>query len=420
MALSVFVLITGLSSILAHQPGWPQPVAGGVDFSSPALADLNGDETLEVVVVSQAHQVYVWNCWGVPFPGWPKSIADSSGLDETSSPAVGDIDHDGSPEVVYASAGGRLWAWRSDGSPVPGFPVNLGDNVIRASVTLQDLDGDDSMEIIIGTGNFQNRLMVFRCDGTLHWQRATVGRVHSTAATGDIDHNGDIELLVGNDGVSGQPGVYAWHNDGTPVTGWPKYCGHHVDPSPALADIDQDQNLEVFFGSLDNFLYGTDGSGADLPGWPRRCGDGIYEGIVSSPAVADIDGDSMLEIVTGRGIIQSNYGAVFAFRSSGETLPGFPVTIASGSVVSSPALADIDDDGAMEVIVGSQDGMLYGWHFDGTVVNGFPIAVGAPVTSSPAIGDIDLDGFTEIAVGAKGDSFYVWDLGMRFRQSQHA
>jgi len=412
--LATIAVVAGLAVGFEAEQGWPQYVAGGVDFSSPVLADVDGDDTLDVLVAGQGHYVYLWNHRGEPFPGWPRPVGGAP-YDETSSPAVGDIDNDGSMEVVYAAAGGDLYAWRVDSTLVPGFPVALGDNVIRLAVTLEDIDQDDSLEILVGTGNAQYRFFVFRHDGTQMWSRTTAARIHSTPATGDIDRDGDIEVVVGDDGESGQYCIYAWHHDGTAVAGWPRVCGHHVDPGPALADIDHDGRYEVFVGSLDNMLYGMGASAGDLPGWPNPCGTGsIYQGLVSSPAVGDLDQDSVLDVVTGRGLLTGTQGAVFAFRATGETLPGFPVEMPTGAVVSSPALTDVDDDGDLEIVVGCADGHVYGLHHDGSTVAGFPIDVGAGVSSSPAVGDIDRDGSIELVVGAQSDSLYVWDLGSRY------
>jgi hypothetical protein len=417
---NILILSILLNFIFAfeYQAGWPQYVAGGVDFSSPVLFDVNDDDTLDVLIASQGHMVYLWNYRGELYPGWPQSTSGTSAFDETSSPAVGDIDNDGNNEIVYGSETSRLFAWEIDGNLVPGFPVNLGDNVIRQSVTLEDIDDDDSLEILVGTGNNQNQFFGFRHDGSLMWNAFTDGRIHSTAATGDIDYDGDIEIVIGNDGISPQASVYAWHHNGSTVAGWPKSCGHHVDPSPALADIDNNGNYEIFFGSLDNFLYGLNHRSEDLPGWPKRCGNGLNEGIVSSPAIGDIDNDSILEVVTGRGILQSAYGVVYAFKVTGDTMNGFPILINSGSVVSSPALVDIDQDNDLEIIVGSQDGKLYAFHHNGDTVAGFPINVGHPITSSPAVADIDLDGDIEIAVGAKNDSLYIWDFPNRYNPTK--
>jgi len=412
----VFLLSISLLSSFPYQAGWPQEIEGGVDFSSPVLVDVNGDDTLEVLIAGNDRYIYMFNHHGENMPGWPVRTSNSPGPMETSSPAVGDIDHDGNMEVVYASDVGQLFAWEIDGTAVSGFPVTLGDRVIRACAALEDVDGDDTLEICIGTGVSQYRFFVYRHDGTLLFQKDVEYRVHSTAAIADMDKDGNMEIVHGVD-RNVQYGVYAWESDGSPCTGWPAQTWHHVDGSPALADINHDSTYEVFVGSIDNRVYGWDYLGHDLPSWPNIVGSGVYEGIVSSPAIGDIDNDSILDIVIGRGIIQSSYGALFVFRATGDTLAGFPIIISTGSITSSPMLGDLDGDAEIEIIVGCQDGNLYGFNPDTTTVTGFPISVASSITSSPAIGDIDLDGDVEIAIGGMGignDSLYVWDLSVAY------
>ncbi len=403
-----------------YQTGWPQEVARGVDFSSPVLVDVDGDDTLDVVVASNDKLVYMWNQRGELFPNWPRETAVPAGSGETSSPAAGDIDNDGEKEIVYGSyVGERLFAWEIDGTDVAGFPVDLGDEVIRCSATLEDINGDDTLEICIGTGNYQYLFFLFDHRGGELWRRAVAGKAHSTGAVGDLDNDGDIEIIHGTDDATPAGEVYAWHHNGDPVTGWPIIVGHHVDGGPALVDIDGDDSLEVFVGSIDNYLYGWDHRGNDLPGWPRMVGSGsVFDGIVSSPAIGDIDNDTTngVEVVIGRGIIQSTTGRLLAYHQNGGEVSGFPVTL-SGSVTSSPVLADADGDDDLEIFVGCQNGSLYAYHHTGSGVAGFPVFVSPyGVTSSPALADIDLDGDIELAVGGKGspsggnDSMYVWDL----------
>ncbi|MEO0096005.1 MAG: FG-GAP-like repeat-containing protein [candidate division WOR-3 bacterium] len=404
--------------VFPYQDGWPRLIEGGVDFSSPVLIDVNGDDTLEVLIAGNTHWIYLFNCHGENLPGWPKSTGSTPGITETSSPSVGDIDNDGEMEIVYASNSGELFAWEVDGNIIPGFPVSLGDNVIRACTMLEDIDGDGTLEICIGTGVSLYKFYVFRHNGSLLFSRNVEYRIHSTAAAADIDNDQEMEIIHGND-RNVQYGVYAWESNGDTCQGWPQPTGHHVDASPALADINGDSLYEVFVGSIDNRMYGWNYLGQALPSWPNIVGSGVYEGIISSPAIGDIDNDGILDIVTGRGIIQSTYGAVFAFRATGDTLAGFPVYINTGSITSSPALGDIDGDLGIEIIVGCQDGKLYAFNPDGSIVDSFPIPVAQSVTSSPALGDIDLDGDIEIVVGGKGatgtnDSLYIWDLPTQF------
>jgi hypothetical protein len=401
-----------------YQEGWPRLIEGGVDFSSPVLVDINGDDTLEILIAGNTHWIYLFNCHGENLPGWPKSTGEAQGITETSSPSVGDIDKDGEMEIVYASNSGNLFAWEINGDIIPNFPVPLGDNVIRACTMLEDIDGDDTLEICIGTGVSLYRFFVFRHNGALLFSRNVEYRIHSTAAAADFDNDQGMEIIHGVD-RNVQYGVYAWEANGDTCQGWPQPTGHHVDASPALADIDRDSLYEVFVGSIDNRMYGWNYLGQDLPSWPNIVGSGVYEGIISSPAIGDIDNDGVLDIVTGRGIIQSSYGAVFAFRATGDTLAGFPVFVNTGAITSSPALGDIDGDPEIEIVVGCQDGNLYAYNPDGSIVSGFPIAVTQSITSSPALGDIDLDGDIEIVVGGKrapgtNDSLYIWDLPTPF------
>jgi hypothetical protein len=425
---SAVVCVTSLLAFFAdyafgqppYQAGWPQVVERGVDFSSPALVDVDGDDTLEVIIAGNGKLVYLWNHRGELLPNWPKETTPNAGFGETSSPAVGDIDSDGDKEVVYGSyVGQRLLAWEIDGSDVSGFPVSLGDAVIRCSATLEDLTQDDSLEICIGTGNSLFRLYLLDHRGAQLWSQTVAGRVHSTAAVGDLDGDGDIEIIHGTDDATPAGEVYVWHHDGTAVPGWPAVVGHHVDGGPALADIDGDDSLEVFVGSIDNYLYGWDHHGNDLPGWPKLVGSGsVFDGIVSSPAIGDIDNDTAngLEVVVGRGIIQSVTGRLLAFHQNGDEVLGFPIDL-PGSVTSSPAIADVDGDRDLEIFVGCQNGSLYAYHHTGSLVTDFPIFVSPHgITSSPALGDVDLDGDIELAIGGKGsaaggdDSMYVWDL----------
>jgi hypothetical protein len=72
-------------------------------------------------------------------------------------------------------------------------------------------------------------------------------------------------------------------------------------------------------------------------------------------------------------------------------------------------VADINSDGYLDIIVGSQDMFLYAWNKDGTLVNGWPQRASEEIDSSPAVADFDSDGKIEIAVGT-GNFIYAWDL----------
>ena len=87
------------------------------------------------------------------------------------------------------------------------------------------------------------------------------------------------------------------------------------------------------------------------PGFPQY----VNQTIMSSPAIGDIDGDGFLDIVVGGGrYYQGAVGRqVYAWKRNGTFVAGWPVST-TGQVFGSPALADLTGDGKPEVIIGDE------------------------------------------------------------------
>ncbi len=87
---------------------------------------------------------------------------------------------------------------------------------------------------------------------------------------------------------------------------------------------------------------------------------------------------------------------------------GFPRQDATGPLYSSPTVANIDADSALEVVLGDSGACVWAWNSDGSVVAGFPwltdmsCAGPAAINAPLAIGDIDGDGAPEIVAGTQG------------------
>lgn len=199
-------------------PGFPIRLlngSGAGEFRAPpTLADLDNDGA-DDIIVGNTHGndpakvfAYRYNpALGAPqaVSGWPQSINHQLILAAVS---VGDINSDGSPEVV-TEADDRAYAWHSNGTPVAGLhgallaaPIRnaqmlAGDGGISTSQpAIADLNNDGAKEIIIGSN-------VLRPNGTYlpGWEGARPTAVNAlSAAIGDVDGNKDngMEVVLGN------------------------------------------------------------------------------------------------------------------------------------------------------------------------------------------------------------------------------
>ena len=185
--------------------GFPVSLCTGIPgttigYSSPVLADLDGDGLFEIIFGSSDGL----NCLapdGEEMPGFPIT---TDGSLQDSFIAVGDLEEDGSPEIVSGCRDGRLYVWRSNGSNYPGFPIQTGGFVRH--VTLGDIDNDGKQEILGGSSD--NRVYAWKLDGSVvsGFPKVTLDDIETAPTLGDLEGDGSLELAVGsNDGS-----LYVW------------------------------------------------------------------------------------------------------------------------------------------------------------------------------------------------------------------
>lgn len=372
-------------------------------ISSPVAYDWNGDATKEIAFGSWDGYFYLVDSQLKDLPGWPQHSPQGF----FSSPALVDLDGDGSPEIVAGSDAGKLFAWNSDGSAVAGFPVELGGKVWASPTVLA------GPRIAIGT---TGEMLVVEPDGrpAAGWPQPLLGWPDATAARA----NGLVAVTTLTPGDPSRGWVYAWHEDGTRLPGFPVELPADSDSSPALADLDDDGRFWLVFGDDAGWLHVLDTGGKERSGFPVRTA-GVRQGptptpappggnvhsIEASPAVADLNGDGRLEIAVG-----SWDGRMYAWDDRGHALPGWPVS-AQDQIISSAAVVDLNGDGAQEILVGSKDGHVYSWTAEGRTLPGFPLDLGSPVFSSPWVGDLEGDGWSDVLVGANDGLHLLTHVG---------
>jgi hypothetical protein len=383
---------------------WPAPI--GENFGTPAFYDLQGDGVMEVIAVDR-HAVYVFDASASLLPGWPRNIGEVN-----NSPAVADIDEDGAPEILVSTAGAppKIHCLNVDGSEQVGFPVSLPYqywlNVSAPAVA--DVDGDGHLDV--GAQSEPGVAFFDRFGGPLpgwpYLWSTQQNIVWSAPAVADLDGDGRTEVVVGNNNLYGC-GVHVIRFDGKAVAGWPRPT-RNIFSSAAVGDLDGDGDLEIVIQEGDPTWYGGymhvwHHDGTYLPGWPRLISD-EWECSRSNPAIADVDNNGTLEIVTATGDAR-----LHIFNIGGTEFPSYPHALPGGSI-SSVQVIDIDGDGIEEVFLcywsgGSQ--RVCGWRLNGAVLPGFPklLYSGSQLEAHSSTHLADLDGDGDLDLCAQGGTF---------------
>jgi len=320
------------------------------------------------------------------------------------APAVGDLEGNGVPSVVFGSSDGRVYCLDAlNGSLRWHFTTRMA---IYAPPTLADLNGDGRLEVAVGGRD--GFFYVLDSGGRALWTVKLAegiqfypSGIHGAAAVADVNRDGRTEVVVQTAGNNitchaGADGRVLWKFDqfynATECTA----------VSPCIADVDLDGRTEVVAINRDGSvacLRGADGTTK----WEHLFGARF----LSTPAIGDVDQNGLPEIViSGTGYIYCLNGTTGYISWS---RPFTPVEATSGvSLDSSPALADIDGDGRLEIIVGGNDNMLHALNAeDGSPRWAYPVQ--KRIESSPAVADIDGDGKAEIVFGCNDYRVYAVD-----------
>ena len=298
--------------------------------------------------------------WSTPYA----EVFGNASTEAFSSAAVGDVDGDGAPDVVVGGLDGHVRGYRTDGTRF--LDVRTGAGAVQASPTLVDLTGDGVADVL--TANTAGDVLVVTGKGHVAFAARNDCKnppcgFFATPVAGDLDRDGQLEIVA----VSFDQHVYAWNLDRTPVPGFPVFVYDTLWSSPALADLDADGFLEIVFGGdMDAYpgapyppgglLWVLRHDGRPQPGFPRTIPGQV---VWSSPAVTDLNGDGALDVVVGTGLNFPDPAGhlVYAVDRAGRDLPGWPAKV-GGRVMASPAVANLAGDARPEVATLAEDGMI--------------------------------------------------------------
>ncbi|HEX7168260.1 MAG TPA: FG-GAP-like repeat-containing protein [Acidimicrobiales bacterium] len=374
-ALAAAVFVAPTPAAASHATRWRNDIPGAwFHWSSPAIADVNHDESNEVVVGGLNGSLYAFRANGSTL--WERNV----GAAIASSPAVGDVTGDGRNDVVVGfgdlevspSAGG-VSVLNSSGAITCTFQTNKqygsGSTAVFNSPALGDVDGDGKNDIVFGS--FDHRIYAINGSCQVIAQFDNTDTVWSAPALRDVDGDRKVEIFIGGDATASSAGLphsggyyrSLEHNGtGTLAQRWVRLGRETFQSSSAFATLDG--RLAVVTGSGADYCRRLDASrcadsrkvwafdpntGADIPGWPKSAEHSTF---LAGPAVGDINGDGRDDVVIGSTQYSNNNptgGAINAFLSTG----GQWTFRSPDELVAAPIIAEVNGGGTKEVIIGT-------------------------------------------------------------------
>ena len=447
------------------------PFTGGFNVPRPQFVDIDGDSDLDLFLQERTDELIFFENIGSPTESqfyWRTDQYEGLSIGEWSR--FVDFDRDGDLDLLAEEPFSYLKYFRNTGTPYSPTFVAVNDSIrdILGKPVFADRQNIPSINDLNCDGDWD--LFLGRVEGTItrfkvptNWKEdlpkfqfvennfqgieilGQFGSLHgaNSMTFADLDKDGDLDFFWGD---FFEPGVLYIENTGS--CSEPLFLGEpsRIEPSttsistsgynsPVLEDIDTDGDLDLFLGvlggafnpnlsSIENFHFyeNTDA------GFIERTRRFIYTldfGSESIPTFADIDSDGDLDLLVTNKIDPQNTESsqMFYFENTGSredprfqqraNIPLFE------NFHYAPTLGDMDNDGDLDMLVGTWNNGIGFFRNQGTRFNhnfiledtGW-IALTRGSNSAPTLHDVDNDGDLDLFVGeSSGELNFYRNVG---------
>jgi hypothetical protein len=375
------------------------------DYSAPTLVDIDNDGDLDVFIGKEGGTIkYFNNIGGINGPSFVEQTGNDNPFQGTntggnSTPVFGDIDNDNDLDAFIGEKLGTIQYFENIGNMnAPNFVERTGnDNPFDgedvgsySAPTLVDIDLDGDLDAFCGedSGAISYFNNIGHIDNPIFVKRSVVNPFNeidvgsyssSIPAVADIDGDNDLDVFIGkynglqyfeNIGTINKPQFEERTNTANPLNEIDADATIH-NSAPAIADINNDGDLDALIGNYDGtIIYFENTGNSNTPNFVEQSGndnpwDGIDVGEYSTPTLADIDQDGDLDLFIGFG--SDNARSFQYFENTGNRYnpifagPGTTDLIGNRGGIERNSVAsflDLDEDGDLDLITGGYYGTL--------------------------------------------------------------
>ena len=435
----------------------PAYLASGV-----AVADLNGDGLLDVVLANQGDELgeyqgyrfhlesYIY--WG-DLRGFAPSLRSIVPTVSARDVAVGDFNGDGAPDLAFANYNSQVRScyiyWGDErGGYDPASRQELGPkqlrldspdetdgNVFPGMTTLLSTDLDqDGISDLVAAGT-HNGVVFFGSSQGLHTEAASTLPCSSCKGLAAADLNGDgrSDLVFANEGRRG--------GSPTPSTiFWSSPHGFSSDDRTDLptlgattvqtADLNQDGQLDILFGNsfdsrgsdVPSYIYWGDSGGFSPHHRSQLSGFGV-----AGSAVADLnrDGNPDILLVSHFSGRSSTLPSAVYWGNREHRYSDSSVSFLEPGGSMEYSIADLDDDGFPDIVLNHRDGPAVWWGGPDGHQPEHRTSLGMKAANSSSVADLNRDGYLDLVLTlptgpGKGSAQggVIWGNGRRFDEAR--
>jgi hypothetical protein len=261
---------------------------------------------------------------------------------------VVDTNNDGVPDIAYVSAENEslnIMLGLGDGNFLPEIPSPSGSST--GDISAAHLNDDPYIDLVVperNTTNFQKISVYFGTPSGIFFDRVTLPTLADPlyAACGDIDEDGDIDILGGRY-TGGSNSVHVFLNNGDQTfTDFTQVSGLTFSPDLELADINNDSHLDILTLSPTNELVKIHLGNGDGT-FPKSII--LDAGEATDIEVADMNGDGLIDLV----VSNSSGESISVYHGTSSGIFDERVNYHGGGVPGDIEPVDFDGDGRLDI-----------------------------------------------------------------------